>query len=102
LGGADAVGTLGLTDTELDLITAAAIIIGDTNAGSITISAAISPIGAAALSLVSGGNIRDTYNGGTDVAVASLTTRGNLSPGASPGLFSVAGNETLAANSTFT
>ena len=102
LGGADIAGTLGLSDEELDFITASALVIGSTNAGSITVSAPISPASAAALTLVSGGAIGDSYNGAVDVTVASLTTIGNLAPGASPGIFIVAGDHTLAANSAFT
>ena len=41
LGGADASGTLGLTDAELDQITAGTVQIGDGNSGAITVSAAI-------------------------------------------------------------
>ena len=39
LGGADAMGTLGLTDTELDFITAGKLVIGNTSSGAITVSA---------------------------------------------------------------
>ena len=62
----------------------------------------LSPANASALSLVSGGTISDSYVAGTDVIIASLTTSGTLAPGASPGIFSVAGDHTLAANSTLT
>ncbi|MDB5384865.1 MAG: hypothetical protein JWM11_511 [Planctomycetaceae bacterium] len=41
VGGADAVGILGLTDTELDLVTGGTIQIGNSNSGTITVSAAI-------------------------------------------------------------
>ena len=95
-------GPLSLTDDELDQITCGTLIIGDAASGDITVSGAISPANAGALNLVTGGSIRDTYAGVPDVTIASLTTSGNLSPGASPGLFSVVGNHTLADNSTFT
>jgi hypothetical protein len=41
LGGADAPGTLGLTDAELDSVTAGRLIVGDPAGGAITISAAV-------------------------------------------------------------
>jgi hypothetical protein len=68
----------------------------------VTVSAPLSPATVGALALASGGAIGDTATTGPDVTVANLTTGGNLSPGASPGIFSVDGHHTLAANSTFT
>lgn len=41
LGGADATGTLGLTDAELDFIYAATLVIGNSDAGAITVSSDI-------------------------------------------------------------
>ena len=38
LGGADAAGTLGLTDAELDTISAGTLKIGDANSGAITVA----------------------------------------------------------------
>jgi Abnormal spindle-like microcephaly-assoc'd, ASPM-SPD-2-Hydin/Immunoglobulin domain/HYR domain/Fn3 associated len=102
LGGDDTVGSLGLTDEELDIITASELVIGGAEAGSITVSAPIHLTNTAALTLVSGGGIGDTYSAGADVTIGSLTTSGNLAPGASPGIFTVLGDHTLAANSTFT
>jgi len=43
LGAADSAGTLGLTDAELDLISAGTLAIGDANSGAISISSVISP-----------------------------------------------------------
>src|SRR5439155_15657265 len=54
LGGADASGTLGLLDAELDRITAGAINIGDVNSGTITISNVIDRAAATNLSLTTG------------------------------------------------
>ena len=102
LGGDDTGTQLGLTDEEIDRITAGTIIIGGTNSGPITVTVPISPAHASALKLISGGIISDSDAAGTDVVIASLTTSGNLAPGASPGIFSVTGDHTLAANSIFT
>ncbi|MBK7407029.1 MAG: hypothetical protein IPJ40_02500 [Saprospirales bacterium] len=41
-------------------------------------------------------------NAGTDITSTSVTGDGNLSPGASPGIFAVSGNYTFANSSTFT
>ena len=73
LGGADVLSgtplTLGLTDAELDRITAEVLRIGDANAGGITISAAIAPAGTDTLHLISGGGIEETAPG---LTVANL------------------------------
>ncbi|MCB9940311.1 MAG: autotransporter-associated beta strand repeat-containing protein [Planctomycetaceae bacterium] len=60
LGGADAVDTLGLTDTEIDSITAGIIRIGSTNTGAMQISGTFSPAGTATLHLISGADITQT------------------------------------------
>jgi hypothetical protein len=58
LGGADGANTLGLTDAELDLVTAGAIAIGNGSAGAITVRADINPNNVTGdLSLHSGGDI---------------------------------------------
>ncbi|MEQ1862433.1 MAG: hypothetical protein ABMA13_21150 [Chthoniobacteraceae bacterium] len=66
LGGADAAGTLGLTDAELDFITAGQITIG-ANTNPQTVSAAIAPANSALLSLSGAG-----VNGAGSIAVAAL------------------------------
>ncbi|MGJ8573107.1 MAG: filamentous hemagglutinin N-terminal domain-containing protein, partial [Hoeflea sp.] len=71
LGGADAPGTLGLTDAELDFITADTLRIGSATAGSITFTDTISPAGISTLSLITGGAIVDGHVG-VDVQVANL------------------------------
>ena len=63
LGGADANGspsTLGLTDAELDSITAISLQIGNSNSGPINISADISRASATVVNLTSGGAINFT------------------------------------------
>ncbi|MCI0684277.1 MAG: autotransporter-associated beta strand repeat-containing protein [Gemmataceae bacterium] len=70
LGGADVVGVLGLTDAELDRVTAGVLKIGDANSGAMTISADISRTGGV-LSLQSGSTI--TENVGADIAVATAS-----------------------------
>jgi hypothetical protein len=75
LGGADAAGTLGLTAAELNRITAGTLRIGDSTAGLITISQAISPSGTSTLDLVSGAGVTQTATplaAATPVSVANL------------------------------
>ena len=71
LGGADAAGTLGLTDAEIDLVTAGILRIGSSNAGNISFTDTISPAGTDTLSLITGNEIADENNG-ADVQVANL------------------------------
>src|SRR5262249_56780511 len=72
LGSASSSTQLGITNAELNRITAGTINIGDTNAGTFTVSAAIQHIGDAILNLTTGRNI--VFNSGT-----SLTSNnGNL------------------------
>ncbi len=75
LGGADAggtPGTLGLTDGELDLVTAGIIQIGNATAGDITVSAAISPAGTSQLELVTGAGVLDGSAGLDDITETRL------------------------------
>ena len=62
LGGADAAGTLGLTQAELDTITATTLLVGRTNAGTHTVDSNIvlDPAKVENLFLVSGGSITGT------------------------------------------
>ena len=71
LGGADAANTLGLTDAELDFVTAGTLRIGSATAGNLTVSAAINPAGTSALSLLTGGGISIT--GSSAITVPALT-----------------------------
>ncbi|HUG92501.1 MAG TPA: hypothetical protein VML55_16805, partial [Planctomycetaceae bacterium] len=57
LGGADAPGTLGLTNAELNRITAGTIVIGNSDSGSISVTAAISHSGDADFLVTTGRNI---------------------------------------------
>jgi len=67
LGGADVLSgkplTLGLTSAELNQITAGTLIIGDTDSGNMTISAAIARASATNVELRSGGNV--VFGGGS-------------------------------------
>lgn len=92
---------LQFTDGQLDAVAAGTLNIGDGSNGSITVSTAISPANVTTLHLISGGSIGDTNSVGADITVANLTTSGILAPGGSPGQFSVVGNHSLAAGSTF-
>ncbi len=59
LGGADAAGTLGLTDAELDVITAGTLVIGrnDIATGTVTVTSAVAPALANALSVITARDI---------------------------------------------
>src|SRR5262249_19409969 len=80
LGGADAAGTLGLTEDELDRVSAGTLVIGKANSGNISVSSAIAMTTASTpggftvptLSLVSGGTI--TESGAGAIKAATLTT----------------------------
>lgn len=78
LGGQDSTTSLGLSDAELDLITAGTLQIGNTTSGPITVSAPISRLAATNMSLTSGGAI--------NIAAGSVDSAGGLlrlSPGSS-------------------
>src|SRR5207247_8423093 len=85
LGGSDSAGTLGLSDAELDQITAGTLQIGDANSGDVTITAAITPAHllapsgtphdtTSALSIRSGGSITEVGLGSIQVANICLVT----------------------------
>jgi trimeric autotransporter adhesin len=71
LGGMDTANTLGLTDAELDGITAGLLRIGALNSGTISFTDAITPAGTTRLELVTNADIQD-HHAGTDVTVAKL------------------------------
>jgi len=76
LGGADRAGTLGLTDAELDRVTAGTLNIGNGSSGAITVTADITRPEPTIVNLTSSESI--------DFATGSLNTRGGdltLSPG---------------------
>ena len=76
LGAADSAGTLGLTDSELDQVTAGTLRIGHGVSGDVTVFSAVSRTSSTNLQLISGASI--FFNGG------SLNTAGGsliLSPG---------------------
>ena len=130
LGAADSAGTLGLTDAELDLITAGTLQIGNSNSGAITVSAAISH--ANNLSLTTGAGV--TFDNAVTMAVnknftvsalgtsngtislpnatsdltasgtgaISLTTTRDIQMGSGSSLSTVDGNLTLSANAAGT
>jgi hypothetical protein len=56
-------GELGLSDDELDTITAGTINIGDANSGAITVSSAIDRASATALNLTTAGSVNFTTGG---------------------------------------
>ncbi len=72
LGGADGTNTLGLTDAELDTITAGVIRVGFANAGNLSVSANIDPAGTNTLHLITGGAIVDNNAGAFDLQVTNL------------------------------
>ncbi len=75
LGGADAANTLGLTDAEIDFVTAGILRIGLTNGAAITVTAAITPANTSTLSLRSVGNVLNSGAGA--LQVANLAVVGN-------------------------
>jgi Ca2+-binding RTX toxin-like protein len=72
LGGADSASQLGLTDAELDHVTAGVVRVGNSDAGTIGVDAAISLAGTSQLELVTGADIQDNNNVGNDVTVSRL------------------------------
>lgn len=72
--GSNTAGTLGLTDGEIDQVTASVIRIGRIdNAGNITITNTISPAGTTVLHLITGGGVIDGTGGEqADIIVANL------------------------------
>ena len=83
LGAADAAGTLGLTDAELDTVTAGTLRVGRANSGNLTISAAIDTANTTTTTLISGGTvtqtapITETNLAVTAVGAVTLTNTGN-------------------------
>ncbi len=103
LGGADVFATtLGLTDAELDLLTAASLTIGDSSSGDVTITAPITPAGVGTVNLFSAGDIGDSNTSTGDFTGTALVASGNVSPGQSPGILSVNGDFAFADDSSFT
>ena len=104
LGGADSATELGLTDGELDRITASTLQIGDSNSGNVTVSQPITRDAATALNVTAGGSIAFTGAGSLDSAGGNvtLTTSGTgaiTSGTATPDIDAGAGTITLGAGS---
>jgi autotransporter-associated beta strand protein len=74
--GTKTAGKLSFTDAELDRVTAGVLQIGDASAGSISISAAISPAGTSTLALLTGGAIGESGAGTITAANLRLTGAG--------------------------
>jgi VCBS repeat-containing protein len=95
LGGADtlaATPVLGLTDAELDLIAAATVNIGNTNSGTVSVSAVISPLNYKTLAIGQNTSFGAT-SGFTSRVGATATTFDKIS---------VVGTVAIAAGATFT
>ncbi|TVS20446.1 MAG: hypothetical protein EA424_03935, partial [Planctomycetaceae bacterium] len=73
LGGADSPAQLGLTDGELDRITAGTLQIGDSNSGTITVSQSITRGSATDLHLTTGANIAFSGSGSLDSSGGDVT-----------------------------
>ncbi|WP_439623572.1 beta strand repeat-containing protein [Gemmata sp.] len=84
IGGGDLAGFLGLTDNELDRITAGAIEIGSATAGGAKITAPISPAKTSNISITTGKSLYldETFPGGSAITVGKLT----LSTGTGAGI----------------
>jgi hypothetical protein len=74
LGGANAVGTLGLTNAELNEVTAATFQVGNSTGGNITVSNPITLTTVTTLSLITGGTI--SQNAGATITVTNLAAQG--------------------------
>ncbi|MCB1209314.1 MAG: cadherin-like beta sandwich domain-containing protein [Verrucomicrobiales bacterium] len=75
LGAADSAGLLGLTDAELDQVTAGTLVIGDANSGAITIRAVISPANYKILDIQKGVAFSATGGFDSDVTSAAVYER---------------------------
>jgi hypothetical protein len=79
LGSADASGRLGLTDDELDRVTAGVLRIGSENAGAISITQAINPAGTDILHLITGGTVDAGDTGAIAVEQLAVSSVGSVS-----------------------
>ncbi|MCF7975639.1 MAG: hypothetical protein K9N55_17615, partial [Phycisphaerae bacterium] len=90
-----------LTEAELNQIfTSNRIVIGDPTAGVITFTDAVDLAGSPVLELISGASIGDAHQTGFDFVGGLLVLNGCIWPGQSPGVLSISGDVTLAANTT--
>ena len=112
LGGADSAGVLGLTDAELDQVTAGALVFGDQNSGPLTVSAPITRAVATNLVFGAAATLDATVDpAGGDLTFASLSgtagiaLAGNtlaVSGGNYTGLLSGTGDLVVAGTAPFT
>ncbi|HNB51326.1 MAG TPA: hypothetical protein PK530_05265 [Anaerolineales bacterium] len=108
IGAADSAAQLGLTDIELDRVTAGTLTIGDTNSGAITISAVVSPLNYKTLAF--GNNTSFATGSGflsdigpTAATYEKITVAGTLSVNTTATLnFAATGGFTPAAGQVFT
>ncbi|PWC44928.1 hypothetical protein TSO221_16645 [Azospirillum sp. TSO22-1] len=70
-----------MSDTELDRVTAGTLRIGDSGAGTITVSATVSPANAATLSLLSGSGVAQSGSGAITATNLRLSVGGTVSLG---------------------
>ncbi|WP_109119163.1 filamentous hemagglutinin N-terminal domain-containing protein, partial [Azospirillum sp. TSO22-1] len=77
----DAASALELSDTELDRVTAGTLRIGDSGAGAISVSAAVSPANAATLSLLSGSGVAQSGGGAITATNLRLSVGGAVALG---------------------
>jgi hypothetical protein len=107
LGAADSATVLGLTDAELDRITAGTVVVGNSNSGAITISGVLSPASFRALDIRRGVDFSPTGGFASDVTSAtvfeSIKVNGDTTIDSSATLAVTAtGGFTVAAGDTFT
>ena len=103
LGGNDT-GQLGLTDSEMDRVTAGTLVIGDANSGNINVSTLITQTGH--LTNIFTGTLTTVLNTGalgiSGTINSPLNVNGELRPGTSlPGIINNIGNVAFASGSTF-
>ena len=104
LGGTDSATLLGLTDAELDRVTAGTLVIGDANTGNVNVSTLITQTGK--LTNIFTGTSTTVLSTGalgiTGTINSPLTVNGELRPGASlPGIINNIGNVSFASGSFY-
>ncbi|MBN9517603.1 hypothetical protein J0H58_03640 [bacterium] len=105
LGGPDTATALGLTDAELDAVTASRLTVGRAGAGAVTVSAPVSiaPVAVPLFEIMTGGDVTDGSATGADLTAAALavTAGGEVGVVADPLDTAVTNLEVTAAGGVF-
>jgi hypothetical protein len=102
LGAADAAGTLGLTDAELDYFTASTVNIGDANSGAVTVSAPITHGNNLIISVASAITFNQAVTMALDknLTVATTSTASGISLGTANSDLAASGTGTISLTTT--